>query len=120
VEASPWQRVEVRDGAKGPLVIEIVKRRVVSTNHRRQQGDEELWTVIRSRDRDQDQVVKIDSYLSNVDPATPLWEVARVATAEHRSEEWLQRGKSAAGLADYEVRHWTGWHHHQTLSFLAI
>jgi SRSO17 transposase len=120
VEASTWQRIEVRDGAKGPLVIEIVKRRVVSRNHRRQQGDEELLTVIRYRDRDQDQVVQIDYYLSNADPATPLWELARVAKAEHRIEECLQRGKSEAGLADYEVRHWTGWHHHQTLSLLAI
>jgi len=23
-----------------------------------------------------------------------------------------------AGLADYEVRHWIGWHHHQTLSLI--
>src|SRR6266478_9331033 len=34
-------------------------------------------------------------------------------------EECLQRSKSEAGLADYEGRHWTGWHHHQTLSFIA-
>jgi SRSO17 transposase len=41
VETSTWQRIDVREGAKGPLVVEIVKRRVVSRNHRRQQGDEE-------------------------------------------------------------------------------
>ena len=119
VDASAWQRLDVRDGAKGPLVVEIVKRRVVSRNHRRQQGDEELLTVIRYRDRDQDKVVKVDYYLSNADPETPLWELARVAKAEHRIEECLQRSKSEAGLADYEVRHWTGWQHHQTLSLLA-
>jgi SRSO17 transposase len=119
VDASAWQRIDVRDGAKGPLVVEIVKRRVVSRNHRRQPGDEELLAVIRYRDRDQDKVVKIDYYLSNADPETPLRELARVAKAEHRIEECLQRGKSEAGLADYEVRHWTGWQHHQTLSLLA-
>jgi len=119
VDASAWQRLDVRDGAKGPLVVESVKRRVVSRNHRRQQGDEELLTVIRSRDRDQEQVVKVDYYLSNADPETPLWELARVAKAEHRIEECLQRSKSEAGMADYEVRHWTGWQHHQTLSLLA-
>ena len=119
MDASAWQRIDVRDGAKGPLVVEMVTRRVVSRNHRRQQGDEELLTVIRSRDRDQDTVVTIDYSLSNADPATPLWELARVAKAEHRIEACLQRGKSEAGLADYAVRHWTGWHHHQTLLFLA-
>ena len=52
-------------------------------------------------------------------PETPLWEFARVAKAEHRIEECIQRSKSEAGLADYEGRHWTGWQHHQTLSLLA-
>ena len=63
--------------------------------------------------------MKVDFYLSNAEPGTPLWQFARVAKAEHRIEECLQRSKSEAGLADYEVRHWTGWHHHQTLSLLA-
>lgn len=109
----------MRDGSKGPLVVETVKRRVVSRTHRRQQGDEEILVVIRYRGRDNQQVVKVDYYLSNAVPETPLWEFARVAKAEQRIEECLQRSKSAAGLADYEVRNWTGWQHHQTLSLLA-
>jgi SRSO17 transposase len=114
-----WRRIDVRDGSKGPLVVEVVKRRVVSRTHRRQQGDEEMVVVIRYRDRDQEQRVKVDYYLSNAVPQTPLWEFARVAKAAHRIEECLQRSKSEAGLADYEVRNWTGWQHHQTLSLLA-
>jgi SRSO17 transposase len=51
-----WRRIDVRDGAKGPLVVETVKRRVVSRTHRRQPGDEELLVVIRYRDRDTQQV----------------------------------------------------------------
>ena len=100
-------------------MVEAVKRRVVSRTHRRQQGDEELLTVIRSRDRDRDEVVKVDYYLSNTVPETALDELARVAKAEHRIEECLQRSKSEAGLADYEGRNWTGWQQHQTLSLLA-
>ena len=119
LDEAAWQRIDVRDGSKGPLVIEVVKRRVVSRTHRRQQGDEELLVVIRSRDRDQAQVVKVDYYLSNAVSETPLWELARVAKAAHRIEECIQRSKSEAGLADYEGRYWTGWQHHQTLSLLA-
>ena len=74
-----WRRIAVRDGAKGPLVVEAVKRRVVSRTHRRQQGDEEMLVVIRYRDRDNQQVIKVDYYLSNAGPETPLWECARVA-----------------------------------------
>lgn len=114
-----WRRVDVRDGSKGPLGVDVLKRRVGSRTHRHQQGDEELLAVIRSRDRDQEQVVKVDYYLSNAAPQTRLAELARVATAAHRIEECIQRSKSEAGLADYEVRHWTGWQHHHTLSFLA-
>jgi len=78
-----------------------------------------MLVVMRYRDRDNQQVVQVDYSLSNAEPKTPLWAFARVAKAEHRIEECLQRSKSEAGLADYEVRHWTGWHHHQTLSFIA-
>ena len=49
----------------------------------------------------------------------PLSEFARVASAEHRVEECLQRAESEAGLADHQVRTWIGWHHHQTLSLIA-
>src|SRR5215813_3077619 len=113
------KRVDVRDGSTGPLVVDVVTRRVVARTPRRQQGDEERLVVLRYRDRDNQQVVKVDFYLSNAEPETPLWQFARVARAEHRIEECLQRSKSEAGLADYEVRNWTGWHHHQTLSLLA-
>jgi SRSO17 transposase len=99
-----WRRIDVRDGSKGPLVVEVVKRRVVSRTHRRQQGDEELLVVRRCRDRDQEQVVKGDYSLSNAALETPLWELARVAKAAHRIEECMQRSKSEAGLADYEGR----------------
>ena len=75
--------------------------------------------VSRYRERDSHKVVQVDFDLSNAEPTTPLVALARVAKAEHRLEACLQRSKSEAGLAAYEVRHWTGWHHHQTLSFIA-
>jgi SRSO17 transposase len=64
-------------------------------------------------------VVKHDYYLSNAARGTPLVEFARVVKAAHRVEECLRRCKSEAGLGDYQVRNWPGWHHHMTLSLLA-
>jgi hypothetical protein len=75
--------------------------------------------VLRYRDRAQAKVVTVDYALSKAAPETPLWEWARVATAEHRLEACLPRSKSEAGVADSAVRHGTGWQHHQTLSLLA-
>ena len=119
LEDTAWHRIDVRDGSKGPLVVEAVQRRVVSRTHRRHQGDPETLVVLRYRDRDQAQVVQVEYSLSNAAPETPLGECARVVKADHRIEACLQRSKSEAGLADYEGRNWTGWQQHQTLSLLA-
>ncbi len=52
-------------------------------------------------------------------PSVPLKELARVSKAAHRIEECIKTAKGEAGLADYQVRNWIAWHHHQTLSMLA-
>lgn len=114
-----WTRVDVRDGSKGPLIVEVSKRRVVARTDKRQEGHEETLVVIRFRDRDDRRVLQTDYYLSNASADTEHAEFARVAKAEHRVEECIQRAKSEAGLADYEVRNWKGWHHHQVLSLIA-
>ena len=38
----------------------------------------------------------------------------------HQIEQMLEHGKVEAGLAHYEVRSYVGWHHHMTLSLLAL
>lgn len=117
VPVESWTTVEVRDGEKGPLTVQVVATRVEARDEKRCVGPEELLVVIRSAQEDGSW--KTDYYLSNAAADTPREELARVAKAEHRIEECFQRGKSDAGLADYEVRTWQGWHHHQTLSMIA-
>ena len=114
-----WTEIDVRDGAKGPLVVEVVKRCVVARTNKRQEGHEEVLVVIRYRDRNNRKVVKTDYYLSNASPDTQETECAYAAKAKHRIEECIQRSEIQAGLADYEVRNWKGWHHHQILSLIA-
>jgi len=112
-----WTRIDVRDAEKGPLVVEVIKRRVQPRTETGGTGPEELLLVV--REAQADGKFKHDYYLSNADPEEPLGELARVSRAAHRVEECFRRGKSEAGLADYQVRTWRGWHHHQTLSLLA-
>ena len=114
---SAWTTIEVRDGEKGPLAVDVVKRRVQARTPTGGTGPEELLFL--ARERQADGTFKHDSYLSNADPGVPLKELARVAKAAHRIEECFQRAKGEAGLADYQVRNWIGWHHHQTLALLA-
>lgn len=113
-----WAKVEVCDAEQGPLIVEAIKREVETGKRSRPTATEEVLVVIRYRDRNL-KIVKTDYYLSNADVSTPLEEFCRAAKAEHRIEECLQRAKGQAGLSDFEVRNWVGWHHHQTLSLLA-
>ena len=115
--ASSWERVDVRDGEKGPLVVEAVKCRVRARSETGGEGPEELLFITRALQSDQ--TYKIDYYLSNAGYDVPLSELSRVAKAEHRIEECFERAKGEAGLGDYQVRNWPGWHRHQTLAMLA-
>jgi SRSO17 transposase len=114
--AGAWTTLTVRDGEKGPLEVEVVARRVESKVDRRVVGFEETLVVVRYTDGG---VLKHDYHLSNAAAGTPLVEFARVAKAEHRIEECLKRSKGEAGLGQYQVRNWRGWHHHMALSLLA-
>ena len=113
---SGWTTIDVRDGAKGPLVVEAVQVRVRAKTAPGEGYDETLLVI---RELQGDGTMKHDYFLSNASAETPLAEFTRVSKAEHRIEECLQLAKGEAGLADYEVRTWRGWHHHQTLSLVA-
>src|SRR5215468_7433254 len=115
--AAAWQTVEVRDGEKGPVVVQVAWTLVQARTEGRVSDVAELLVVFRERQGDGSW--KHDYLLSNAALGTPVAEFARVFKAQHRIEECLQRAKGEAGLADYQVRTWEGWHHHQTLSLLA-
>ena len=87
-----WTRVDVGDGEKGPLVLEIAKRRVVARTERSWYDfTEELLVVTRSVD--ESGKVKYDYYLSNAKPDTSSQELARVIKAAHRVEDAIKRAK---------------------------
>jgi SRSO17 transposase len=112
-----WRSVAVRAGEKGPLVVQAACTLVQA----RTEGKvSDVWeTLVVFREKQSDGTWKHDYLLSNAWIATPLEEFARVFKAEHRIEECLQRAKGEAVLADYQVRSWEGWHHHQTLALVA-
>jgi SRSO17 transposase len=112
-----WQTVAVRDAVRGPVVVQVVIGLVQARTEGKPSDVAELLVVF--RERQSDGTWKHDYLLSNASLTTPLAEFARVFKAEHQVEECLRQAKSEAGLADYQVRTWEGWHHHQTLSLIA-
>jgi len=113
-----WQTVEVRAGEKGPLTVQMTRVLVQARTEGRPEEAPELLVVF--RERQADGTLKHDYLLANSGAVcAPVAELARVFKAEHRIEECLERAKGEAGLADYQVRTWEGWHHHQALALLA-
>jgi SRSO17 transposase len=113
--AGRWRKVKVRDGTKGPLEVMVLLATVQTKDEDGCAGPRERLAVIRSLEKKP----RTWYTLSDAREAGRA-ELARVHGARHRVEELLEAGKGEVGLGHYEVRSWVGWHHHMTLSLLAL
>jgi SRSO17 transposase len=113
--ASRWARLTVRDGERGPLRVDAMTVRV-RTKEERRIGPEERLVVMRTVEAKP----QVHYALSDAGPEVPLAELVRVRFTRHRIEEVFGAAKGEVGLGQYEVRSWVGWHHHMTLSLLAL
>jgi SRSO17 transposase len=112
---SRWTRLTVRDGERGPLRVDAMTVRV-RTKQDRRIGPEERLVVMRTVEAKP----RTHYSLSNAGPEVALSELVRVRFTRHRIEEVFGAGKGEVGLDQYEVRSWVGWHHHITLSLVAL
>jgi len=112
-----WRTIEVRDGEKGPLLTQVAWTLAQAKTEGKVADVAESLLVF--REQQSDGSFMHDYVLSNEIASDPPSEMAWVYKAEHRIEECLKQAKGEAGLADYQVRTWEGWHHHQCLSLLA-
>src|SRR5262252_7053035 len=135
-----WTRLAVRDGEKGPVGIELVRRRVPTRLGRKRTGPEEWLVVTRcplADDRplegraspdatEHDGRYRYQYYLTptrvseSVREEPSLAELARVIKAGACIEASFKRGKGEVGMDEYQVRTWQGWHHHMALSLIAV
>lgn len=110
-----WQEIEIRGGEKGPLKAKVIRARV-QTRMKGRVGPEECLVVIRTLEAEP----RTHYTLSDVSGCVATTEIVRAHSQRHRIEEALQAGKGEVGLGHYEVRSWTGWHHHMTLCLVAL
>ena len=58
--------------------------------------------------------------LSNAPRGTSKNRLAEMSGSRYWIERTFEDGKGIAGLADYQIRSWMGWHHHMTMTMLAM
>lgn len=113
--ARRWKTITIRDGAKGPLRVQALDCRVQTKDEGGLVGPSERLLVKRTLAAQPEY-----SYALSNAKQEPLKKLVQVGSQRHGIEETFQEGKGEVGLGHYEVRSWVGWHHHMTLSMLAL
>ena len=108
------QRVTLRTGENGPVAVEMWARRVWLLP-KGQAQPRQWWLLVR---RDAQGALK--HTLSNAPAGTSLARLARLQGQRYIIERTFQDAKSHAGMAQYQSRGWTAWHHHMAMVALAI
>ncbi|MFO0845203.1 MAG: hypothetical protein U0797_22940 [Gemmataceae bacterium] len=85
-----WQTIEVRDGEKGPLVVQAVWTLVQARSEGKPSDVAESLVVFREQQSDGSFG---DYLLANAMPSNPLEEVREVYKAEHQIEDCLETGQ---------------------------
>jgi SRSO17 transposase len=113
VPTGGWHRLSCGDGSKGPRVYDWALLRTNSP----EPETCTRWLLIRRSVSDPEEVAY---FACGGPPTTTLGELVRVAGARWAVEDLFELAKGDCGLDEYEVRGWTGWHRHVTLSLFAL
>lgn len=109
-----WQRQTIKEGSKGPLVVEFAFMRV--TPVRNKLPGDRCWGIFR---RSLGPKPEIKFYLSNAPATCPQAELVWLSGMRWPVETTFEEGKGEVGMDHYQLRSWDGWHHHMVQTFLA-
>ena len=113
--ASGWQKLRMRAGTKGELMVRALTVLVQTKDEGGSVGAAEQLVVIRNVAGEPQTWYALSNARHE-----PLQKLVEVKASRHAIEELYQDGKGEVGLGQYEVRSWVGWHHHMTLAMLAL
>jgi SRSO17 transposase len=111
--ADRWHLLEVAEGAQGPRIYRLAQQRVHEVRAGALGAEREV--LLRTNPDGSEPRY----YLANTPPGVSLRVLGRVASTRWTIETGFEQAKGEAGLDEYEVRSWAGWHHHITLALLA-
>jgi len=111
-----WKTVTLRKTTRGQLKVRICRLNIYVWD-----GESEkvkCWNLIATKSLGKNPDVKIS--LTNA----PKHETLKRLGWMQRQRYWVERtfedAKSECGMADYQVRKWSAWHHHMALVMMAM
>ena len=110
--ADAWRRLSAGDGTKGPRLYDWA-----CVPYRGAAPGFQCALLVRRSIAEPEEVA---FHLTHAPAGTALAGLARVAGSRWSVESLFEQAKGEAGLDQYEVRSWVGWHRHVTLSMLAL
>jgi SRSO17 transposase len=110
-----WSVLKVRDTARGELWIRFAALRVYRLDDELP-VEQPVWLCLR-QELDSGQV---KFAFSTARPNSPLNVLADKMCTRYWVERAIEDAKGLAGLDEYQVIGWRGWHHHMTMTMLAM
>jgi SRSO17 transposase len=112
--ASSWYCRKVSEGTKGPIEYAFARQRV--TLGKEGLPERTVWLVIK---RTVGVTPLYSYYISNAPVSTPWRTFVWLSGVRWAIEQCFEEGKTELGMDHYEVRKYTGWHHHMLTTMLA-
>ncbi len=109
-----WRLMTAAEGAQGPRRYRYVVRRIWET--REGLPGRVGWLVMRRNLDGSDERYALSNAPADAAPQT----LVTVGATRPMVETLFRQAKGEAGLDEYEVHGWRGWHHHVALTLLAM
>lgn len=114
--AQRWKKVTLRKTTRGVLRVRIGRCKVYIWDGNSDKV--KLWTLIVTQSLGDNPDTKIS--LSNAPKHTNLKRLGWMQRQRFWIERTFEDAKSECGMADYQVRKWSAWHHHMALVMMAM
>lgn len=114
LDASEYHHVFLRDSERKEMWCHMACLRVYPVQNKL--PGKETWLIIR---KDEDENTTKYQF-SNAPVDTTQKRFGQMSCSRYWIERAFEDGKGIAGMADYQIRGWTGWHHHMVMTLLAM
>jgi SRSO17 transposase len=114
--AERWKTVTLRKTTRGMLRVRICRVGVYVWD-----GESEkvkTWTLVATKSLGKNADTKIS--LTNAPKEATLKRLGWMQRQRYWVERAFEDAKSECGMADYQVRKWSAWHHHMALVLMAM